>query len=106
MKTAVVTGGASGIGKAVAERLRADGYHVATIDLNPSGEEFAQTAFILRDWALIESSTALLLARDANDANKPQCTHPQMLTYRPKRPYRRFGLPGCGPANAAPIKMR
>ncbi|MGE8474670.1 MAG: tetratricopeptide repeat protein, partial [Paraburkholderia hospita] len=29
----------------------------------------AQTAFILRDWALIESSTALLLARDANDAN-------------------------------------
>ncbi|BCZ77313.1 hypothetical protein PTKU64_09880 [Paraburkholderia terrae] len=31
--------------------------------------DIAQTAFILRDWALIESSTALLLARDGNDAN-------------------------------------
>lgn len=29
----------------------------------------AQTAFILRDWPLVESSTALLLTRDANDAN-------------------------------------
>ena len=33
MKTAVVTGGASGIGKAIAARLAADGHHVATIDL-------------------------------------------------------------------------
>jgi 2-hydroxycyclohexanecarboxyl-CoA dehydrogenase len=44
MKTAVVTGGGSGIGRAVADRLRADGYNVATIDLNPSDEDFAQTA--------------------------------------------------------------
>ncbi|MGB7166666.1 MAG: SDR family NAD(P)-dependent oxidoreductase, partial [Mycobacterium sp.] len=32
MKTAVVTGGASGIGRAVAERLRKDGLRVAVID--------------------------------------------------------------------------
>ncbi|BAX94370.1 SDR family NAD(P)-dependent oxidoreductase [Mycobacterium shigaense] len=36
MKTAVVTGGGSGIGLAVANRLRADGLDVATIDLRPS----------------------------------------------------------------------
>jgi NAD(P)-dependent dehydrogenase (short-subunit alcohol dehydrogenase family) len=38
VKTAVVTGGASGIGQAVAARLRKDGLAVATIDLQASGE--------------------------------------------------------------------
>ena len=33
VRTAVVTGGASGIGKATAERLRADGVRVETVDL-------------------------------------------------------------------------
>jgi len=31
--------------------------------------DIAQTAFILRDWPLVESATSLLLARDAGDAN-------------------------------------
>jgi NAD(P)-dependent dehydrogenase (short-subunit alcohol dehydrogenase family) len=44
VKTAVVTGGGSGIGRAVAHRLRADGLHVATLDLNASDEEFAYAA--------------------------------------------------------------
>jgi 2-hydroxycyclohexanecarboxyl-CoA dehydrogenase len=44
MKTAVVTGGGSGIGAAVAVRLRKEGYNVATIDRTPSGEDLAFTA--------------------------------------------------------------
>jgi len=44
MRTAVVTGGGSGIGLAVAERLRKDGYRVATVDLKPSNSELAFTA--------------------------------------------------------------
>ncbi|MEE2030679.1 SDR family NAD(P)-dependent oxidoreductase [Rhodococcus chondri] len=39
MKTAVVTGGSSGIGMAIAERLRKDGHRVAVLDLNPTGGE-------------------------------------------------------------------
>jgi NAD(P)-dependent dehydrogenase (short-subunit alcohol dehydrogenase family) len=44
MKTAVVTGGGSGIGQAIATRLGADGYHVAIIDLNPGDDGFAYAA--------------------------------------------------------------
>jgi len=39
-RTAVVTGGGSGIGKAVAERLTADGHQVAILDLNPADSAF------------------------------------------------------------------
>jgi 2-hydroxycyclohexanecarboxyl-CoA dehydrogenase len=62
MKTAVVTGGGSGIGRAVADRLRADGHHVAIIDLNPSDDEFAQTADVT-DRAQVEAALAAIRAR-------------------------------------------
>jgi 2-hydroxycyclohexanecarboxyl-CoA dehydrogenase len=55
VKNAVVTGGGSGIGQAIANRLRADGCHVATLDLNPSDAEFAYTADVT-DRAAVEAA--------------------------------------------------
>ncbi|MEU0538523.1 SDR family NAD(P)-dependent oxidoreductase [Nocardia sp. NPDC005978] len=47
MKTAVVTGGASGIGLAIAQRLRGDGFTVATLDLNnPENDDLEYRADI------------------------------------------------------------
>ena len=59
MKTAVVTGGGSGIGQAVAQRLRADGLHVAIIDLNSSDAEFAYTADVTDRTAIDDALTAI-----------------------------------------------
>lgn len=41
---AIVTGGASGIGAAIAQRLRSDGARVAVFDLNPDGAAHADLA--------------------------------------------------------------
>jgi NAD(P)-dependent dehydrogenase (short-subunit alcohol dehydrogenase family) len=43
-KTAVVTGGGSGIGAAIVNRLRSDGYRVAVLDLTASDAEFSYVA--------------------------------------------------------------
>jgi 2-hydroxycyclohexanecarboxyl-CoA dehydrogenase len=59
VKTAVVTGGGSGIGQAVAHRLRADGLHVAIIDINPSDAEFAYTADVTNRTAVDDALTAV-----------------------------------------------
>jgi 2-hydroxycyclohexanecarboxyl-CoA dehydrogenase len=63
MKNAVVTGGGSGIGLAIAQRLRADGMHVATIDLNPpADDEFAFAADVTDRAQLDEALTGIRAA--------------------------------------------
>ena len=57
MKTAVVTGGASGIGRAVAQRLGADGYNVATLDVSPSDSDSGYVADVT-DRAAVDAALA------------------------------------------------
>ncbi len=59
MKNAVVTGGGSGIGAAIARRLRSDGLHVATIDLTESDEQFAYTADVTKSEQVNAALTAI-----------------------------------------------
>ena len=62
MKTAVVTGGGSGIGLAVAQRLRADGLDVATVDLRPSEADLAFTADVT-DRSQVDAALSAIRAR-------------------------------------------
>lgn len=62
MKTAVVTGGGSGIGRAVVQRLRAAGHHVATIDLSPSDDEHAHVADVT-DRAQVDAALSAIRAQ-------------------------------------------
>jgi 2-hydroxycyclohexanecarboxyl-CoA dehydrogenase len=59
LKTAVVTGGASGIGRAVAERLRSDGFQVAVIDLSPTEDEFGHVVDVT-DRAQVDTAVAAI----------------------------------------------
>jgi 2-hydroxycyclohexanecarboxyl-CoA dehydrogenase len=61
-KTAVVTGGASGIGRAVAERLRSDGFLVAVLDLSPTDDGFGHVADVT-DRAQVDAAMSAI--RDA-----------------------------------------
>ncbi|WP_118915953.1 SDR family NAD(P)-dependent oxidoreductase [Mycobacterium shigaense] len=58
-KTAVVTGGASGIGRAVAERLRRDGLRVAVIDRSPTDDEFGYLADVT-DRAQVDAAVSAI----------------------------------------------
>lgn len=62
VRTAVVTGGASGIGRAVAERLRTDGLQVAVIDLSPTDDGFGYVADVT-DRAQVDAAMSAI--RDA-----------------------------------------
>src|SRR5947209_20237097 len=62
VKTAIVTGGGSGIGLAVAQRLRADGLDVATIDLRPSDTDLAFTADVT-DRSQVDAALSAIRAR-------------------------------------------
>ncbi|OBG89115.1 short-chain dehydrogenase [Mycobacterium sp. E802] len=62
MKNAVVTGGSSGIGAAIAARLRADGLHVATLDLQATDDEFAHVADVT-DRAAVDSALDAIRAQ-------------------------------------------
>jgi NAD(P)-dependent dehydrogenase (short-subunit alcohol dehydrogenase family) len=59
LRTAVVTGGASGIGRAVAQRLRSDGFRVAVVDLSPTDDGFGHVVDVT-DRAQVDTAIAAI----------------------------------------------
>jgi 2-hydroxycyclohexanecarboxyl-CoA dehydrogenase len=59
LKTAVVPGGASGIGRAVAKRLRSDGFRVAVLDLSATDDGFGHVADV-SDRAQVDTAIATI----------------------------------------------
>jgi 2-hydroxycyclohexanecarboxyl-CoA dehydrogenase len=66
-RVAVVTGGASGIGLGVARQFVADGYHVATLDVNGKAAEVA-AADMRADGAKVVSAEVDVAERDSVDS--------------------------------------
>jgi NAD(P)-dependent dehydrogenase (short-subunit alcohol dehydrogenase family) len=62
VKNAVVTGGGSGIGQAIVNRLRADGHHVAILDLKPGEDEFSFAADVT-DRGQVDEALAAVRAK-------------------------------------------
>ncbi|MGM1018863.1 MAG: SDR family NAD(P)-dependent oxidoreductase [Actinomycetota bacterium] len=62
---AIVTGGASGIGAAIAQRLHADGAEIAVLDRDPSGadERFAAFTADVSDRASVDSAVGAVAER-------------------------------------------
>ncbi|XAS67612.1 SDR family oxidoreductase [Micrococcaceae bacterium Sec5.7] len=60
---AIVTGGASGIGAAVADRLAAGGAHVAVLDLNPDGSPHFGVGCNVADDASVRAAVGTVATR-------------------------------------------
>lgn len=88
MRTAVVTGGASGIGLAIAERLAKDGYRVAALDLNPSDTSVVPATDVA-DRAQVDAALAAVRSgwdRSRSWSTRPEWTASSASPTSPSRP--------------------